>query len=40
VQGGLERALLDLQYVMGVEFDGLSDGVAMSGSEQQGAEDE
>ncbi len=40
VESGIERALFDLQHVVGVEFDGFGDGVAVGGAKEQGAEDE
>ena len=40
MQRRIERALLDLQDVVGVEFDGLGDGVAVGRSQQQGAQNQ
>jgi len=40
VQGRVERALFDLQDFVGVEFDGLGDGVAVGRAAEQGAQDE
>ena len=40
VQRWIKRALLDLQHVGGIGFDGFSDGVAMRGARLEGAEDQ
>src|SRR5580698_393767 len=40
MERGIERALLDLEHFVGAEFDGLGDGVAVRGAEQERAEDE
>ncbi len=40
MQGGVERALLDLEDVVGIDFDGFGDGVAVRGAAQQSTKDE
>ena len=40
MESGIERTLLDLENIVGGEFDGFGDGVAMGGAEEEGAEDE
>jgi hypothetical protein len=40
MQGGVQRAVLDLKYFVGAVFDDVSDGVAMGGAEQKGLQDE
>ena len=40
VQRRIERALLHLQHIVGRLLDRLGDGVAVRGSEEQGAENE
>src|SRR5580700_4958422 len=40
VEGGVERAFLDGQHVVGEQMDGLSDSVAMHGAALEGVQDE
>src|SRR5579864_1291085 len=40
MQRGIERTLLDLQHFVGVEFDGLGDGVAVRRAEKERAENQ